>query len=173
MQPELITEVERDPLDMSAYLLALDAPEDWPANLNLGSRHFGLLLVWDATRVLDDPIEALAKVVLAQGAAFVATWGPDCERVHDVFDIADRVPERGDDRRPADSIVMTTWHARDTLDDALWYCLFAAITDDYFTETCRALLICTIGAPTESEHLRRRLDDVDAFDREVLGDDEP
>ena len=79
---------------------------DLPPHLNLPSRHFALLLAWDAKEFSSKLISNLASRLADEGLAYLCTWGSDCERVHDVFD--ETLVERDIDAG-VKSLVMTTW----------------------------------------------------------------
>jgi hypothetical protein len=51
-----------------------------------------LFLAVDATAVSDTDIRNMAKGLLQHGIAYLCVWGPDCERVHDQFDL-ERMPD--------------------------------------------------------------------------------
>lgn len=72
-----------------------------------------------------DAISALADTCIAKGLFWLSAWGPDCERVHDIFDEVD--VERLEGAAVYD-VVMTTWHDDEKLSDVLrffWYGAFA------------------------------------------------
>jgi hypothetical protein len=54
----------------------------------LPSAHTVLLIAADARGVPADMIRRAAEHLLQSGLTFVCVWGPDCERVHDIFDQA-------------------------------------------------------------------------------------
>jgi hypothetical protein len=69
-----------------------------------------------------DAISAFASAALNKGAVYVCCWGPDCERFHDIVDevlLEDDLGERRFVGPDDSSIVMTTWHEHDELDEAL------------------------------------------------------
>jgi hypothetical protein len=49
---------------------------------------------------------------------YLCTWGPGCERVHD---IADGICIELCPNPTADNVVITTWHDKDSIAQALWY----------------------------------------------------
>jgi len=104
-------------------LFMLDAlrPEDISETLALPSPYFACLLAWDATNTSDDSIVMLAHRLLSAGCVYVCCWGPDCERVHDLIDQVDSQLNSG-----TGSIAMTTWHAEESLTEALWFLLNVA-----------------------------------------------
>ncbi|NIZ90412.1 DUF7684 family protein [Kineococcus rubinsiae] len=105
--------------------------------LTTGRGDFGLLLVCDARLESVEDISALSRASLLAGMHWFSSWGPDCERVHDIVDadIVGFVIE-GEDRAaavgqpaPACDLVMTTWHDDEPLSEAVeffWTCAVPA-----------------------------------------------
>lgn len=146
MKPE---RVGRDEEGCELFLLDVSRLDEIPEDLRLGSRYFTCLLALDAGGHGDDDILALGRRLLRQGAVFVCTWGPGCERVHDLIDQVDLElnPQATDD-----SVVLTTWHADEPLSEVLWFLLNAASPAEDFVKECRAALVITMGPsawPTE------------------------
>src|SRR5258708_9487437 len=100
------------------------ADEDFPEKVfylcpndsidNLGDRtshrlaNFGLFIAINAHDVTDDSILQGAKKLLSQGLVCLCMWGPDCERVHNLFDVAAREINSG---LSDDDVIMTPWHS--------------------------------------------------------------
>lgn len=115
---------------------------DWPAELERPSAHFALFLALDA-RALDSAVlAAFAQRMLADGLAYLVAWGPDCERVHDIFDSC--IVEREIIRNIASpGCVMTTWHDDEPLAEALEY--FATCAIPYESEwSCQTWLAVSV-----------------------------
>jgi hypothetical protein len=89
-----------------------------------------LFLAVDSTAVSDAVVRNMAKGLLQHGIAYLCVWGPDCERVHDQFDL-ERLPDE-----PRGRVVMTTWHSKETLSDALWFFATCAEPDAGFKTEC-------------------------------------
>ncbi len=88
------------------------------------------------------PAGALGKFcsrLLQLGCVYLCTWGPDCERVHDIMD------EEIVGNNPPQSYlgcVITTWHAKDSLREALDFFLDCTLPDEtYAPNGCNAALI--------------------------------
>ncbi len=69
--------------------------------------------MWDSEQESVGEISRVAEVLLGSGGVYFCTWGNGCERVHDIIEVD---PDPADD-----SVVMTTWHDDETLDEALWF----------------------------------------------------
>jgi hypothetical protein len=153
-----------EPVGHQLVLIEADSvPEliDWP---ELPSQHFLCFVVWDAPSD-DKPLVALARTVLDAGAVFVSTFGSGCERVHDAIDDAIVASER---ERDGDHVVVTTWHASETLEEALWFALFTASPATAYEATTRAMVVVVINAARYAEILRRHLADPQALSELVL-----
>ena len=81
------------------------------ADLRLPSARTVLLIAADSTAVHTDVVRDAAEHLFAAGLTYVCVWGPDCERVHDIFDevyVGDGSSEPGHS-------FMSTWHADEPL----------------------------------------------------------
>jgi hypothetical protein len=134
----------RDPATgRDVFLIDAEDIRDWPVSAPWKSAKFGLLLL--AARPAD--LGTLPERALGQGAVFVAAWGPECETVHDIFDET-IVGQGGGDE---DTTVLTTWHADESLEDALTSFLEVAHPAPAHAEACRAWVFFPVGA----EHRRQ------------------
>ena len=112
------------------HTLSLDSIESLPEALHPKTRYFTLLLAWDAPPSIEK--EKLAKLfrplVIERGLAYFCAWGSRCEIVHDAMDRSAVERETGQD--PLDYVTMTTWHAKESLGDAIWYFRYLAIPSE-------------------------------------------
>jgi hypothetical protein len=136
----------------SLYCLSSASLSELASSLRVPSRHFALLLAADATGWRDEDVLAAARTLVEKGLALLVAWGPDCERVHDLFDHA-----RGPDE-PAESVLLTTWHGDETLDEALWYFVGCAAPAEAYLETCPSWVAASISHPGWAEHIRARME---------------
>jgi hypothetical protein len=148
------------------FLLELAGPDAMPRIVRTGIRHFVALIVWDAAR---EPVEVVARVartLLDAGCVYFCCWGPDCERVHDIIDeeyVGDGT-SIGDD----ESTLMTTWHNRDSLDEAVWFCLNNAFPDDRYFDDSKAVVVICIGNAGWASQVRAALEDPRALTSRVV-----
>ena len=85
---------------------------------------FVLFVGADATSLSADMLYSVAAAVLANGAAYVAWWGPGCDRAEQIFDEA----AVGDgSATPLD--VITTSHADESIFDALEFATKSAVLE--------------------------------------------
>ena len=113
--------------------------------------HFVLFLAWDASRETDDTIRTLARELFAKGLAYLVAWGPDCSRVHDLFDLVEI--EESWNLTP-ESVVMTTWHDDEPLASALWFFLFNTEPDEAYIPTCHAGIAVSIASSEWGQAIR-------------------
>ena len=151
------------------YVLELQEPGDIATVGNLPDRHFVCFIAWDAQDASAGAIAVLVKRLLDAGAAYISTWGIDCERVHD---IADEIrPSVGGAADRTGSVVMTTWHEHESLEEALWYFLFSTIPDDSFEATTGSGLAVIVGNREWGATIRHDLRDPGAFSVRLLKDE--
>jgi hypothetical protein len=118
------------------------------------SRFFGLFLALDARGIEDVVILDFAREMINKGMACLCTWGPDCERVHDLFDsvLCAEIPE------PTDrNVVMTTWHSDEPLREALWYFAIAACPAEDYWWTCTDWVAGCVGNSDWENTIRNKL----------------
>lgn len=124
------------------------------SDIELPSANSVILLLADANGVDPEPIYSAASRLIERGAIYVCTWGTDCERVHDIFDEADV----GDGTNDSDEFIMTTWHADDSLDEAVDFFLTCAFPLDQHLDTCSwaAITIGDYASPSSVEETIKR-----------------
>ena len=125
--------------------------EGVPASLESCSPHFILLLALDASSIEDERVSAVAKTLLLRGLAGLSVWGPDCSRVHDLFD-HERDPDETDER-----VVVTTWHDDEPLSEAVCYFDLCAYPSSDFERDCRDWIAIAIGDKCWEEEMRTAL----------------
>ncbi len=126
------------------------------------ARRFGCFLVMDASRVDDETIRELVRALLGAGAAYFATWGPGCQRVHDLIDA-----QRPEDEPGPDDVVMTTWHDDENLDEAIWESIYVAMPAGRYEDGCDAVVAIVVDAPAAAEQIRRRYSDLKGLCHDV------
>lgn len=151
------------------YLLDLATANDLPDIVNVSATHFVCFLAWDSEDRSVETISRVAGILLDAGCIYFCSWGRGCERVHDIID---EVCVNPDSSRDDGASIMTTWHAEDSLDDALWFFLNTANPDEQYSERCNAALAVSIGGgPSRLDRIRFALKSPHRFSAEVLGDE--
>jgi hypothetical protein len=133
-----------DATKRAIFLLTLDSLNGLWVRPNSDGRHFVCFCAMDARAMSADELGEFCSRLLHLGCAYPCTWGPDCQRVHDIMDeeiVGDNPPDTdwGD--------VMTTWHSKDSLEDALQFFLTCTTPDEVFApDACSSGLIITVGS---------------------------
>lgn len=86
---------------------------------------FVCFIAADAREVPPDVIGAAMRELLKRGCIYIVCWGPDCERVHDIFDEEFVVLYLDDPAGEPDTD--STWHSKESLEHALWFALTIAL----------------------------------------------
>jgi len=152
---------EFESTERELFSLALPDFNSNPGPLSLPTRHFVAFLAANADGVDTKILRKFARWLLDQGCVSFCAWGLDCERVHDIFD---------GECFDVEPVIMTTWHAADTLDEALWFFVYTAFEDDGYSKTCGSRLAISVGNSDWDEHIQKRLADLQTFNRDLLGE---
>ena len=139
--------------DKLIYYMPLEQLNFWPESLSLPSRHFGVLLVCDGKVIPNSVVLTIAKAMTNQGLAYLCTWGPDCERIHDLFDEAIVDIECSEGSINTDSVIMTTWHD-EPMEDAVWYFLYSTLGAGDYAKTCQSWIVVPIESADWVEKAR-------------------
>jgi hypothetical protein len=164
---QLSLENSAGPLDRRLLSLFVSGPSDVSSLIAHRKSHFACFLAWDTRDVSVQAISALAEVLFDRGLAYLCAWGPGCERVHDIFDEV----ELGLRNRPPDSVVMTTWHASEPLEEALWFFVNSTFPDAAYEDSCPEGIAITIGNSEWAASVKgyltdpKRLNDAVGLDR--------
>ena len=126
------------------YLCSANSMENLADTTTLSTANFGLFVAMNANGVADDSILRGAKKLFSRGLACLCTWGPDCERVHNLFDVAAR--DINSELSGGD-VIMTTWHSGVSMEEALWFFVHTAFVTEKFEKTCKDWIIAPISNP--------------------------
>jgi len=72
------------------------------------------------------------------GVGYMCAWGPASTELDDLFDYASFLPELG---TPLAFTLMTTWHDKETLEEALWFAFYNAIAPDDLEQELESVVI--------------------------------
>ncbi len=125
--------------------------EDIPEVLKACSAHFILLIAIDASSIEDERISVIAKTLLSRGLAGFSVWGPDCSRVHDLFDL-ERDPDESDE-----TLVVTTWHENEPISEAVCYFDLNAYPSSDFESDCSDWVTIAVGSESWEEEISAAL----------------
>ena len=152
------------PLDRALYSLFVGEPLEIPSAIESRDTHFAAFLAWDARNTDTANIAALARALFARGVAYVCAWGPGCERVHDIFD---EVELELEGQRPPESVVMTTWHNDESLEEALWFFVYSSYPDPAYEHSCTTGIAAVIGREDWAIRVDAYLSDLNSLKAEV------
>jgi hypothetical protein len=166
---ELIAYKDEAPFDRRLFSLSIPNLASFPPKPELTSPNFVLLLACDARVIEASAIATFASSIIDQGIAYLCAWGPDCERVHDIFDEV-HVMREIDEKREYPR-VMTTWHNDESLDEALWYMLNSAYPYEALAKTCKVDLAVSVANDQWTAHIQRRLSNMRQLNEDVLSEE--
>ncbi len=106
----------------------------------------------------------IAKVAILKGIHYICCWGNECEKAHDCFDEANVIlqVDEGFERH-----VFSTWHANETIDEALWFCIFNATPEDEYWPKCSTLVL-GIGKHVSPNLLPKLCDNIEELNERVI-----
>jgi len=118
---------ERPPIPV-IEVFAIETIEELRAVLPHQRRFFTLFLAWDAHSSVQTAVDGLFRPLLDRGLAYFCAWGHGCEDVHDTVDecVVERELEVGE----AGYTLMTTWHDKEPLEEALEFFSMCAIPSE-------------------------------------------
>ena len=93
----------------------------------------------------------------------MCVWGPNCERVHDIFDEV----HVGDGTTEPSFTFMSTWHDDEPLEEAVWFFLQSAFPPDGEIASTSYLAI-TVGNPDWAATVDQALSNLAAFKAKML-----
>ncbi|HEX3746841.1 MAG TPA: hypothetical protein VHW09_23040 [Bryobacteraceae bacterium] len=136
-------------------LLTLDGMQTsfgWREN---GGQKFACFCAMDASGVPTEELSTFCARLIGLGCGYFCAWGPDCERLHDIMDaevIGDNPPETDL------GCLMTTWHARESLGEAVNFFLTCTVPDaGYAPNGCAygvaIAVACAAWAAEIEEHI--------------------
>lgn len=127
-----------------------------PALIASAPSPFVLFLAADRTAATDQEWGDVARALLDAGLAYLVAWGPGCRQVEDAFDLVFVEASDIEGRIPnaAEGVLMTTSHANQELEEALWFGIHAAHPDEGYVRECPS----TIAVAVERVDWHERMD---------------
>ena len=110
----------------------------------LQNAKFVCLSAMDASSAGTDDFSAFCSRLIDLGCAYYCAWGPDCERVHDIMD---ELVVGGNPPETDIGCLMTTWHAKESLTQAVDFFLNCTVPDEEFAPNgCSFGLAVVVGS---------------------------
>jgi hypothetical protein len=136
-----------------------------PAALNVPTGRFRLFVAADTTGSTTEALSEFALAALKQGMVYFCAWGPGCGRFHDIVDeviLEDDLGERLFVGPNESDTIMTTWHEKDTLDEAFDFFLskWACPTEGFIPDSDYRVAMA-VNNPAWAATMRQRLERVD------------
>ena len=139
--------------DRDFYLAVVRDIREWPATIAHPSPGFVVLTALDTRERSHSEVREFAGKLLEQGAGHACSWGPDADRMDVSFDLEFiEMEQRGS---PPVGFVMTS-PQYESLDEAIWYAIFAAYPSDV-----EATGVLAVTEPQWAAHVEARLRDPD------------
>jgi hypothetical protein len=118
----------------------------WPSALNIPSKRFRLLVAANTLELSVEVISAFALAASERGMVYFCSWGPGCERFHDIVDeveVEDSLgPQKFAGAKP-DDVIMTTWHDDEPLEEGLRFLAQLAVpTEGFAADSDFRIVIC-------------------------------
>lgn len=166
-------------LERELYLLELADPDQLPENLNLGSARFACLVAWDARGVGWERVSNFVNRLMDQGLVYICAWGPDCARVHDIFEEEEVVRQLDKEElegvklsteqdKEHEGIYMSTWHDKEPLSETIEFVLSFTQPDEAYAAGCDSTLAIVIGSAEWAAEVREAFKDPKGFSERVL-----
>lgn len=121
---------------------------EWPASLEVPSKRFRLLVAADVSSANPQAISDFAFSALKRGMVYFCSWGPGCERFHDIVDeviIGDDLTKEEFSGPSTSDVVMTTWHDDETLEETLDFLTTCAVPTDGFAPDSDFRLVISVA----------------------------
>lgn len=133
------------------------------AKIPMPARRIVLFIAADTVGESVDAIGEVVEHLFGSGVIYACTWGPDCMRVHDLFDEI----HAGDGSSEPGFDLMTTWHDDEPLEEALWFFLNSAIPPDFEPEET-AYVAVAVGNREWAQTIDDAFANVNDFNKRIL-----
>ncbi|HUI52053.1 MAG TPA: hypothetical protein VLX60_09725 [Terriglobales bacterium] len=134
------------------YLCEAHSIEDLHLVIQPNSQRFCLLLLMDAGLINADKVREAGAYLAELGMVYLCAWGPECENIEDLMDEGTR---RFNETLGGNDVIMTTSHASESLEEALWYFVHSAFPTAGLTEDCTDWILGCVGESGWASEIRR------------------
>ena len=131
------------------------------------SPFFALMTAFDLTLSDLESASGVADSLMTGGLAYLCAWGERCQPWHDLVDRSDyRFWQK---QMGPEDVVMTTWHSKDSLEEALEYFAECASPTDGYSKGCQDYIVAC--EPQYAQRIRAYFSS--NADHEVAPGDDP
>lgn len=102
--------------------------------LKFPSNYTILFIAADFNLMSNDEIKKLFFNLIENNVEFICLWGPGCEKVKDIFDETAFL-------NPAKTEFICVEHENESLEEALWFCIFQASTREKIWDETSVVLL--------------------------------
>lgn len=143
-------------------ILSLPSINDLAGLVQRRHPNFLLLLAWNAPEMNQAKLIDLFRPIVDRGLVYFCAWGDNCEAIHDAVEQCDIQKYQEDGRAlTPDSILMTTWHARESLREALWFFKVCTLPAESFAPYACDRFAVAVGNPDWAAELERAVRSID------------
>ena len=162
---------KEDLTERELFFLSLDSSIDIPQNIQLTSKNFACLIAWDSKNNSNQEISDFAETLIKNGAAYICIWGNDSKRIEDICDNIDSNPNNQFGSLEG-SVIMTTSHRNESIEDTLYYFLTDTHPDEYYEATLKSSLAIAIGNKDKLKIIEDALSNPNLFRKNILDKEE-
>jgi hypothetical protein len=140
-------------------LAAVDSLQEAAQTVESMEGPFVLFVAADTREVSAEEVNDFARGAVQAGMAYACAWGPDCDRVEVAVDLAFIDDEEQFAARPGwseDDTLVTSSHAAETLDEALFFAVWCAFPTEAFGRKSPVLAV-VVGNEEWTQLVRARL----------------
>lgn len=123
------------------WLISAESFNNVLEHLTHSSPRFALFTAMDLTAGEVEASRSSVNKMVNRGLAYFCAFGENCEALHDCLDHAYVVQTTMNPEPDANSVLMTTWHSDDTLEEALWFFLYTALPAGRYAQGCENYII--------------------------------
>ena len=137
------------------HFISLPTLDALAEEIKTASPNFALFLGMDARSVNDSTLMFVADKLFSKGLAYLCAWGTDCKRIEHIFDqvVIGNCLASGIEVTQ-NNVVMTTSHEGETISEALWFFIYAAIPARDYEPTCKDWVVVSVGDDRGAETIR-------------------
>jgi hypothetical protein len=136
-------------------VLYIDNIEALANRLPKRHRYFTVLLAWDVPEIDQQRLVDLFRPLVDLGLAYFCAWGKRSSEVHDAVDIC--AVEKEIEIGESDYLLMTTWHADESLEEAAWFFKMLAVPSENHVFADFDRFAVAVGNPDWAHEMGRYL----------------